>query len=189
MSEKPDDVFSDLNALRVGLDLAAGAGVREILTTVPVRKPARAEFVRVNSDPEMTIDCWLYQDKIDNEFYLVRPLALPALLGEARPFRLHVAIARPNVCFIWPLALPGEDGKTNPWHSSALEGARLAMDGWVRLAPDKALGAYRVFRSEGVLSDPEWPNKSLAELLRIGLGQYVIDSPDHVVIQRLRGRV
>jgi hypothetical protein len=185
-----DDVFSNLDSIRLTPDLSAGAGVREILVTVPVKKPNRSEFVRVNRDPEMTLDTWLYHDKAEgSEFYLVAPTVSPALYGEARPFRLHVAIARPNVTFIWPLALPGEDGKTNPWHESALEAAELAKSSWLRLAADQCLGAYRIYRAEGALADPEWPDKTFPELLRIAFGQRLIDSENHPVIQRLRGLV
>ena len=39
----------DLNALRLDQNFDAAVGVKKLLTTVPVRKPNRSEFVRVRS--------------------------------------------------------------------------------------------------------------------------------------------
>jgi hypothetical protein len=52
---------------------------------------------------------------------------------------------------------------------------------------DLSLGAYRIHQAEGVLPDPVWPQKTLAELLKIAFGDHVITSADHPVIRKLRG--
>ena len=54
MPENPStipDPFGDLSALRLDQSYAETAGVKKLLTTVPVRKPSRQDFVRVHPDP------------------------------------------------------------------------------------------------------------------------------------------
>jgi hypothetical protein len=70
---------------------------------------------------------------------------------------------------------------------TAHEAMRLAREHWMRLMPDMGLGAYRIFRAEGQLSDPIWPDKPFETLLEIAFKGCVIDSPDHPVMRRLRG--
>jgi len=50
-----------------------------------------------------------------------------------------------------------------------------------------SLGAYRIYRAEGELSDPVWPDRTLSELLEIAFRDRIISTEDHPVIRRLRG--
>ena len=45
--------FDDLMSLRLDQSYADTVGVKKLLTTVPVRKPHRQEFVRVHPDPSI----------------------------------------------------------------------------------------------------------------------------------------
>ena len=93
---------------------------------VPVRKPGPQEFVRVHPDPGHRLDTALIELKEERETYLLAP-ALRAELGdEAKPTRLYTAISRAGALFLWPVALPGPDGRRNPWHDSAHRAAELA---------------------------------------------------------------
>lgn len=176
--------FQDLSALRLdGADVMMGA--IEVLTHVPVRKPNRHEFVRVH--PEFVLDTTVFTDKEERESYLVAPSMRAALVGEARPVLLVLAISRQNALFVWPVSLPSNDGRRNLWTDTAQEAMHLAREHWVRLVADMGLGAYRIYRAEGQLSDPVWPDKSFEELLEIAFRGRVIDSPDHPVGRRLRG--
>jgi hypothetical protein len=138
-------LFHDLAALR--LDTANASAAVEILTHVPVRKPNRHEFFRVH--PDYVLDTTVFTDQEERETYLVAPGMRAALVGEARPVILVPAISRQNALFIWPVALPGEDGRRNTWTETAQEAMRLAQEHWVRLAADMGLGAYRIYRAEG----------------------------------------
>src|SRR3954447_4883118 len=184
MTNAADSVFHDLAALRLdGANTSVGAV--EVLTHVPVRKPNRHEFFRVH--PDYRLDTTVFTDKEERESYFVTPPMRAALVGEARPVILVLAITRQNALFIWPVPLPGEDGRRNAWTDTAQEAMRLAQEHWVRLMPDMGLGAYRIYRAEGQLSDPVWPDKPFEELLEIAFRDRVIDSPDHPVVRRLRG--
>ena len=132
----------DFNALRLSQDYTQAAGVEKLLTTVPVRKPNKTEFVRVH--PQMGFETMLLDLKEDRESYLVAPSLLPGVSGLAVPVSLKLAINRASVLFLWPLRLPGEDGRSNVWHESAWEAAGLAVNRWVSMRANMALGAYHL---------------------------------------------
>jgi hypothetical protein len=88
---------------------------------------------------------------------------------------------------LWPCRLPASDGKVNEWHRSAIEAAQHAMKRWVRVKANMGLGAYEWWEAASTIPDPEWPDLSFEELLRIGFKGKFVDRLDHAVIQRLRG--
>ena len=49
----------DLESLRVSQDFVKDSGVKKLLTTVPVRKPNRQDFVRVHHDSSYVLDTML----------------------------------------------------------------------------------------------------------------------------------
>jgi hypothetical protein len=52
------------------------------------------------------------------------------------------------------------------------------------------LGAYGMFKARGDLGEPEWPDKSLSELLRLAFkGDRLIDSLNHPVLRELAGEM
>jgi hypothetical protein len=183
------NVFDDLEALRLSPEDAATVGTREILSRVPVRKPLRTEFFRVHPDADMQLATGVFIDREEGETYFVTPELRSAMSGEWRPVMLVTVITKQNVVLLWPIALPDETGRRNDWAESARAACEEAKSHWVRLVPDMALRAYRIYVAEGKLAEPVWPDKSLAELLALGFKDYIIDSVDHPVIGRLRGVV
>ena len=179
----------DLGALRLTQDFAANIGVQRALTTIPVRRPDRQSFVRVNPDPAYRLETAVLELKEDSATYLVAPQLRAELPGEIVPKVLVTAITRQGHVFLWPIRMPDETGKLDEWNRSALEAAKLAERSWIRLAANRALGAYETFVSTGDLPDPEWPDKTFQELLRIAFRDRYIDSLEHPVVLRLRGAV
>ena len=57
----------------------------------------------------------------------------------------------------------------------------------VRVSANMSLGAYDIYKALGNLSDPEWPDESMDEIVRIAFRNSFIDSYDHPVLRRLRG--
>jgi hypothetical protein len=55
------------------------------------------------------------------------------------------------------------------------------------MAANMSLGAYEISEAIADYGDPVWPEKTFMELLRIAFKNKVIGSPDHAVIQELRG--
>ena len=101
--------------------------------------------------------------------------------------RLHTAINRQNQVFLWPIKLP-TDGRRNPWLETAMDAAAEAERRWVRVVAGR--GCYDVFSASCPdLADPEWPEESFNDLLRLAFKDRLVDRPDHPVVQRLAGAV
>jgi hypothetical protein len=184
--ESSSDPF-DLTNLRLDQSFVESAGVKKLLTTVPVRKPNPQDFVRVHPGPEYRAALAVIELKDDREIYLVPPPIARDLPGEFAMTTIYAAINRQGVLFLWPVRLPPPDGRINEWHRSAAEAAELAMRAWVRVKANISLGAYEMFQAASTIPDPEWPELPFQELLRIGFRDRLIDRLDHAVVKRLRG--
>lgn len=183
----------DPDSLRLSQDPAAGMGVRKTLLSVPVRKPDRSWFIRVNPDPRYHLQTAVIVLKMDRgeETYLVAPALRPDLAAESTfsARAIYTCISREGVVFLWSIRLPGPDGRVDEWSRTALEAADLATKGWVRVAANKGLGAYDVFQATGNLPEPEWPTVPFKELLRVAFKDRLIDDLNHPVLRKLRGEV
>jgi hypothetical protein len=185
-AEAPYDPL-DLANLRLNQNFIETAGVKKLLTTVPVRKPNRQDFIRVHPDPEYRSALALIEIKEDREMYVVHSRIAQEFPEEFFSAMVYTAINRQKVLFLWPTRLPGEDGRTNNWHQSAQTAAEYAMKGWVRVKANMSLGAYEIGEAAADIPDPVWPDISFNDLLRIGFRGRVVDSLDHPVLKRLRG--
>lgn len=180
--------FDNLSALRLDQAYPDTVGVKKLLTTVPVRKPNRQDFVRVHPDPAFRLTpAAIIEAKEDREVYLVLPGMAPQLPGEFSVATLYLTINRQGVIHLWPVKLPGPDGKHNEWHRSAAEAAERAMKTWVRVTSSMSLGAYEIFEASGDLPEPVWPDFSLQEILKIAFRERIVDRADHPLVQRLLG--
>jgi hypothetical protein len=181
------DVFDDLSQLRLDQNFVETAGVKKLLTTVPVRKPNPQEFVRVHPDPRYRETFAVIELKEERELYLVTPAVANELPGEFFMATLYTAVNRQGVVFLWPVRLPGADGRILEWHRSAAEAAERAMKTWVRVKANMSLGAYEIFEAPNTASEPQLPTVSYNELLRIALRDRLVANLDHPIVKRLRG--
>ena len=186
----PTDEFDPAN-LRLDPDYLKSGGVKKLLTTVPVRKPNKQDFIRVHPDPDYRL-CGVAMIELrdDRETYLIKPGYAQGLDPQLfNHCNLYLAINRQKVVFLWLVKLPEPGGRISGWHSSGVEGAEKAMTQWIRVVPNMSLGAYEFFVAQSPLSDPEWPELSLRDLIKIGFKDRIISGPDHPVMQRLRGAI
>jgi hypothetical protein len=182
--------FDNLSALRLDQSYADTVGVKKLLTTVPVRKPNRQDFVRVHDDPRYRLTpAAIIEVREDGEVYLLTPEIAQALPGEFSMVTLYTTINRQGTLHIWPVKLPTPDGRQNEWHRSAAEAAERAMKKWVRVTSSMSLGAYEIFEASGDLPEPGWPDISFEEILKIAFRERLVDRADHPLVQRLRGIV
>jgi hypothetical protein len=179
------DPFDPAN-LRLPQDFG-DTGVRKMLTTVPVRKPGRHDWIRVRPESNYRLQTCLIQFGDDRDFYLVPPASTAFMAGEFHVFMIYTAINRQGVVFLWPVRLPDSDGRQIEWHRSAHEAAAKATEQWIRLASNRSLGAYEILIAQGQIPEPVWPDHSLRDLLKIAFSDRIIDKPDHEVIRQLRG--
>lgn len=177
----------DLAGLRLRQDFIETAGVKKLLTTVPARKPGRQDFIRVHPSPDYRGDFGVIDLKDDGEIFLVTAGAMNELAGETVNVTLFTAITRQGVVFLWPVRLPSPDDRQLEWWRSAREAAERAMGGWLRVTANKALGGYEMCEALGSLAEPQWPEASFQELIRIAFRDRLVNSTDHPVVRRLRG--
>jgi len=187
------DPFSNLEELRVSQDHLGAVGLKKQLITVPVRKPSREWFVRVHPDPDYRLETAVVELKEEGEIYLVDKSLWPELVCEST-FHYKAffsAISRPgNVPFLWPIRMPGEDGKLDSWNESATEIATsIATKEWTRCVSNRYLGAYepQIASASDSWGEPQWPDMPFNELLRLAFKNALIDTVDHPVLRRLRG--
>jgi hypothetical protein len=190
---KPDtigpvpDPFSDLAKLRLDQNYAETAGVRKLLRTVPVRKPGPQDFVRTHRGLRLT-PAALLELKDDREMYYVSPALAPELAGEFFVATLYLTVSRQGVVSLWPVRLPGTDGKNLEWWRSAAEAAEMAEKRWIKIRADMGLGAYQIYEAlSDQIPEPTWPTEPFEEILRVAFRDRFIDHSDHPVLKRLRG--
>lgn len=186
--ENKGGVFDNLDNLRLSPNNPAGAA-KEILTHVPLAKPSRQEFFRTHPDPDrhLTTAIIFDDEHFGRDAYLVLPAMRDELAGDVRVVHLVPIITRQGVFKLWPLKLPADETRTNPWFDTARQAVELSKTHWVCVKPDLALGAYRVLQAVGDIPDPVWPDRPINELLELAFRGRVIDSPDHPMVRRLLG--
>lgn len=164
--------------------------ITTMLTNVPVRRPKRTEFFRVHPGAEYSMDVALltFEDGLDKESYLVAPDVRPLVEGEYHLTRLHAAITKQNVVFLLKIKLT-ENKSGGAMMHTALEGAEMAKNLWVKMPWNAAAGNWDVLIAKGDLGEPDWPSKSMAELMGIAFRDRIIDSPDHPVVRDLGGEI
>ena len=145
--------------------------------------------MRVRAGTEWRVDTAVFQDNIENEAYLVASEFIPELAEEVRPVCLRLTTNKQGDIFLWPLKLPSADGRSNPWHESAVEAATLAEKDWVRVSANMTAGMYDVAMATGELKEPTWPELTFRNVLELSFRQRRIDSLDHPILKSLRGEV
>jgi hypothetical protein len=150
----------DFDKLRLSQNFSELVGVKKAILTIPVRKPNRHEFIWVRPGEEWRFETALLELKEERETYLVDKTLWPILTNEIVPKVLFTVISRQNILSLWPVRLPGEDGRIDQWNRSALEAAELAQHNWIRLSSNMSLGAYEVHIAEADFPEPEWPEIS-----------------------------
>jgi hypothetical protein len=76
------------------------------------------------------------------------------------------------------------------WHKSAARHAMRMMTQWGRVVANMSLGAYEYTPVPKPLEPPTWPEGiTFQKLLEIAFRDRFINSLDHPIVQRLRGRV
>jgi hypothetical protein len=184
-----EDELFDFDKLRLSQNYSELAEVKKAIITIQVRKPNRQEFIRVHPGEEWRFETAVLELKEEREIYLLDLPLWSEFSNDITPKILFTTITRQNVLALWPVRLPSEDGRLDQWSQSALLAAEIAETRWIRVASNMSLGAYEVFTAQMDLPDPEWPEVSFQEILKIAFKDKIIQSIDHPVIQRLRGCV
>lgn len=187
-SKPPQTAKFDPARLRVSQSFGELAATRKVLTSVPVTKPNKQQWVRVHPDAGYRESFALIEEKESRTMYLVEPSLVWELSAEVIYVTLYTAMTREGTVFLWPVRLPDADGRPNSWNDSAREAAAESAKGWVRVVANMSTGGYEYWVAPGTLAEPEWPELSYSELLSIAFkGDRFIDSLDHPLVARLKG--
>lgn len=179
----------DLTALRLPQNFGAVAGVKKVITTVPVRKPGNQTFARVHPDAEWSMAALILQLKEDGECYFVLPALGAELAQEVRAKQLYTYVGRDGNVALWPVNLPGDDGRLDQWSQSAHSAADMAKSKWIRMTANRHVGAYDVYEAPNLSDEPVWPDLSFREVLNLAFKDRLITSLDHPIVKRLRGEI
>ncbi len=192
--EKPGRI--DLEANRVGQDFGSYGG-RKAVVDVPIRKPGAQSFFRTRSGAQWRWDTVLFKVGGEDgagsrELYLVDQALRdePCLVGQAAPYMLYYVVNQFGDPCLWPVRLPGRDGKDNDYWSTAHKAARMAETHWARIEPKPGGLGYSIWIAENEtgLGEPVWPELTFQEIVDMAFEGRVIDSRQHPIIKRLLGR-
>jgi hypothetical protein len=182
------DALGSLERFRLSQNFGTAAPVKKLLTTVAIRKPHNQEFIRASSS--LTFQALTFAWKEDSRLFLVEPELVSSFPEPLRPTLLVGTINRAGIFYLWPLFLQQGEEQWNTWHRSAFDAMSIAQHHWVRVASNRELGAYETHQAlASGLPEPTWPEATIMELLALAFRDQIINSPDHLIVRKLRGEV
>jgi hypothetical protein len=173
------------------------AKVQKNQTRIPIGKPSKEKFCRVHPGVGYELDLPLIEIKESND---LRGIYLPSQSpsdelfkiiqsqpGVVRMKKLKLGIYPDGSIFIWALNL--NNGRvTNAWNQTALDGAGIAREQWVKLSPSMDNGYYETLTAITPMKDPVWPKETFNQILDKAFNGRIIESVEHPVISYLLGR-
>src|SRR5215831_3819387 len=115
-----------------------GVPTERLLTAIKVGRPDTQTFFRVRAGDAWRGNYALIQFGDDREMYIVAGALQAELAAEIRAVTLYTVINRTGTVRLWPINLPGPDGRDNEWFISARAVADIATTCWVRLQNNKS---------------------------------------------------
>lgn len=177
----------DFNAFRVPANFNAIGGIKKVIASVPAKKPGTQTYFRVHPDKAWQMEALILQLKEDGENYVVSTDLFGELSNECRLKVLYTYVTREGNVGVWPVNMPGEDGRLDPWSESAHAAAKHAQSHWVRLVANRNLGAYDVMEATGLSDEPNWPDLDFMKLLSLAFKDRIISDLSHPIVRKLRG--
>jgi hypothetical protein len=173
------------------------AAVETLLTALPHFKIGDAnDFVRLHPDEEKYWSpeyCFatvpIIGQKHDTLHLIDEALAMEYLSTKRiQRFRLALATKPHDNFFLCHLPSQNLD---NCWNSTALTACKLAKERWVQAVSrkDEGIEAYKTdfARDEDAFPEPNWPKRSLEDLIFVTFTGLLITTPDNPALLRLIG--
>lgn len=176
----------DPRKMTLNQDFIQMVGVKKEILRVPIQRPPKQAFFMPHPSPDWRIQVAALKTDEDNETYVVDPTMVDELHGEWVAKILVTCQTRQGGMYLWPVKLPGPDGRHDSWNESALRIVNEYAGRWIRVVPNMELSAYDVLEPITPLEPPEWTGTP-DELLCKAFRDRVIDRVDHPVIKALRG--
>jgi hypothetical protein len=141
----------------------------------------------VRPEPAFRLDVAVLDLEEDGDVYMVAPALRDELADELKRTTLYLAQSRSGSFFLIPIRLPDSSGRRNSWTDSQRRGVETAMHSWTRLMSNRTAGQYDIAVATGTFPEPEWPEMTMRDILRLAFKDAMIDSIDHPAVRRLRG--
>jgi hypothetical protein len=158
------------------------------VSTIPVRKPPKQLFVRAHPSEAYRLTTAVIDMQEEGEIYLISSALRDVLATETALVTLFTAVNRDGKVFLRTVKWPKEDSRTQSWHTSALAAVEIATKAWVCVQWNGKFRAYAVSQA-APNPDPEWPDLTLQEILKIAFRERYVDTLDRPVIAKLRGLI
>jgi len=179
---------TDFSKFRISANNSGLPVAQKILIHVPVCKPNKQRYVRVNPDNNYKLDCAILSLEDEDRPYLVAPHIINVVAQDMKLVTLQLSIDRQGNVFLWPVPPVPDEGNDNIWNQSQRQIAVLAERKWVRFSSNRAIGCYEPFVAQGEIPEPTWPDLTFEDILEIAFGKtHIIDSPDHPALRKLWG--
>jgi hypothetical protein len=183
----PEDVFNDIETLRKTATLKVSR--RVVAVNVKVGKPPNNVYFRSRDGAEWSLDASvIVGDGGSDDFYFVTPFMLNhhTILPRLRKVTIAAVYTWPGGAIsLWPVP-NAEETRIACW-KSARAAYGLSKTQWVQLVWNNDTRDYDVAIAENIGIEPNWPDKSLRDLLRLGFADKIISTPEHPYVMRLRG--
>ena len=175
----------DPATLTISQDFAAGIEKKTTLK-VPIARPNPQVWFTPSGDPVWRQQVAVLELKEDRDHYIVVPDLVPDLFNEIVYKLLVGCMTKQGSFVLWPIRLPGLDGKHDTWNASGLRAANDFAGRWIRLVANRELGAYDVIEPISLYPEPTWPADPVAEF-RKAYRDRIINNLEHPVVRHLRG--
>jgi hypothetical protein len=195
-SEELDEEEDEFRRLRRDVPGVKGAGDVGI-TTISVGKQIspKNEFFRTYSDFRPVVPLVDIEVGMDKQYVAVSPDMVEPLASmgiTVTDHTLYLTIIPSGGLRIIPVRGPdNETGEQNEYNRTREVVLLDGVDGWVRMYTDRANQSYRSFPAPvGRYGEPNWPTIKHAKIFRLGFRDKgrLIDSTDHVLVQKWAGR-
>ena len=175
----------DLSKAKLSQNYSEMSQVTKIHTIIPVEKPPKTGFFRVNPDPDFSFETFIID--YERSKYMVFPEVAAQFPELVKPVRLVSVITRDGNPYLWPLRLPQEDGRSDNWANSALEIAELSKTTWIRLNANMSAGCYIAYKATGITAEPAFLDMTMEEMLQKAFRDFVITDIEHPIAREMLG--
>jgi hypothetical protein len=190
--DEEEEEFRRLRRDLPGVQNAATAGLLSI--SVGRQPTPKNEFFRTHRDyrpviPLVNIEVGMERHYIAVMDNMVEPLADIGIT--VADHVLYLTTTPRGGLRIIPIGGPNSEGVQNEYSASKEMALIDGMDGWVRMYVDRENGAYKSFPAPADrFGDPKWPEFKPARITRLAFRAKgrLIDSPEHVLVQKWAGR-
>jgi hypothetical protein len=193
--ETLDEEEREFRALRRDLPGVKGAADVGLIAISVRRQPSpKNVFYRTHATFRPIVPIVNVEAGMDRHYVAVMPHMIEPLAGigiTVVDHTLYMIVTELGGVQILPVRGPNAEGEQNEWDRTKEVALVAGIDAWVRMYSDRENNAYRCFPAPvGRHGDPNWFDIKPAKIIRLAFRDKgrLIDSPDHILVQKWAGR-